>query len=166
MSKIKNSLSESETRLIMETEDDRIADLSEAKLLKLHKRTRRARNKYVKDYRRKGAEKVAKKGGRGLAKKVNVRRAERAELFEAALSRVSRRLAVAAHESADQIRAERLAAIMKNGAGPGSSTKGGGKVKSKGKARVDQTRESPGRIKYEASSQAQGARRQAKRDNR
>lgn len=166
MSKIKNSLSESEYQLILETEDDRIADLSEGKLLKLHKRTRRARNKYVKDYRRQGAKKVGKKGGRGLAKKVNVRRAERAELFEEALSRVSRRLSIVAHESAERIKAERLAAAKTNGSGPDTSTSGEGKVKTKGKARVDQTRESPGRIKYEASSQAQGARRQARRDNR
>ncbi|NMO04593.1 hypothetical protein HH308_25560 [Gordonia sp. TBRC 11910] len=166
MSKIKNSLSENEYKLILATETDRLTDLSEGKLLKLHRRTRRARNKAVQQYRRAGAQKVSKKGGRGLAKKVNVRRAERAELFEEALSRVSYQLGVVAHQSAKELKAERLAAAKKDSPAPRLAADGDGKVASKGKARVDKTRQSSGRKKYEASSIAQGAKRQAKRDNR
>ncbi|GED99708.1 hypothetical protein nbrc107696_01550 [Gordonia spumicola] len=164
---IKNILSESEYKLILATEDDRIADLSEDKLLKLHRRTRRARNKHVVQYRRTGAAKVSAKGGRGQAKKANVKRAERAEVFEEALSRVSARLAVVAHEAAEELKAERLAAARAGSSGPSKDgKKGKGKVSSKGKDRVDGTRDKSGRKKYEASSIAQGQRRQAKRDKR
>jgi len=164
---IKNILSESDYRLVLSTEDDQISDLSEEKLLKLHRRTRRARNKHVGQYRREGAAKVSKKGARGQAKKANVKRAERTEVFEEALSRVSRQLGVVAHEAAEALKAERLAAAAGGSAGPGKDgRKGSGKVSSKGKAKVDDTRDKSGRKKYEASSIAQGKRRQAKRDKR
>lgn len=166
MSKTVNSLSESEYQFLLTTEEGQLSDLSEGRLLKLHKRVRRARNKAVSQYRRAGAAKVGAKGGRGLAKKVNVRRAERVEVFEEALSRVSHQLGVVAHNSAQALKAERLAAAKKKGSGPKSVPDGAGKVTSKGKARADKTRESSGRKKYEASSIAQGAKRQAKRDKR
>ncbi|MCK0438863.1 hypothetical protein MUG78_05120 [Gordonia alkaliphila] len=164
---LKNILSESDYQLVLATEDDRLEDLSEEKLLKLHRRTRRARNKHVGQYRRTGAAKVAKKGARGQGKKANVKRARRAEVFEEALSRVSRQLAVVAHETAEALKAERLAAAQGGSTGPSKGKgKGKGKVGSKGKARVDATRANPGRMKYEASTKSTGKRRQAKRDNR
>lgn len=79
---LENILSESDYQLVLATEDDHLSDLSEEKLLKLHRRTRRARNKHVGQYRRAGAEKVTKKGARGQAKKANGKRARRAEVFE------------------------------------------------------------------------------------
>lgn len=166
MPKSVNSLSEAEYQFLLTTEQDQLSDLSEGRLLKLHKRVRRARNKAVSQYRRAGAAKVGAKGGRGLAKKANARRAERVEVFEEALSRVSHQLGVVAHNNAVALKAERLAAAEKKNSGPTPAPDGAGKVTSKGKARVDKTRDSSGRKKYEASSKAKGARRQAKRDKR
>lgn len=72
-----------------------------------------------------------------------------------------------AHETAEALKAERLAAAQGGSSGPTKNGKGGkGKVKSKGKARVDATRDNPGRIKHEASTKSKGKRRQAKRDKR
>ena len=49
---IMNTLTEDEMMLVRDTERERIADLDEDALLDLHDRIRRARNKYVKLYRR------------------------------------------------------------------------------------------------------------------
>ena len=99
MNKLLHSLSESEFLLIRETEVPALADLDEDALLELHRRIRRARNKYVGLYRRKGAGKVSAKGGRGAARSANERNAAKAEIFEGALSRVSKQLGVAAQRS-------------------------------------------------------------------
>ncbi len=61
MKKILNSLSEEEFVLIRETKKAQMADLDEDKLITLHTRIRRARNKHVKLYRQEGAAKVADK---------------------------------------------------------------------------------------------------------
>ena len=58
MSKLLNSLSEDEYVLIRGTKKARMADLDEEALIRLHTRVRRARNKFVKLYRRSGAAKV------------------------------------------------------------------------------------------------------------
>src|SRR5689334_1401677 len=52
MNALLNSLAEAELLLIRETERDQLADLDEDALVELHTRVRRARNKYVKLYRR------------------------------------------------------------------------------------------------------------------
>ena len=51
---------------------------------------------------------VKKSGGRGKARPKNSRNAGKAEIFEDALARVSRRLAVMAKRSAAALKAERL----------------------------------------------------------
>src|SRR5215467_9856043 len=103
-------LTESERLLVTETEAAQLAPLDEDATAELHIRIRRARNKYVGQYRRGGSSKVAEHGGRGKARPANRRAAMKAEAFEEALARVSRRLAVLASQAAAQLRAERLAA--------------------------------------------------------
>ncbi|MCZ4537549.1 hypothetical protein O4159_19240 [Gordonia terrae] len=173
MKKTLNSLSESEYVLVRETKKSQMAGLDEDGLIDLHSRIRRARNMHVTLYRRAGAEKVKTKGGRGSAKAANARNAAKAEVFEDALSRVSRRLARVSRDAALELKAERLVRARTDsptsekdtGKGRGKD-KGKGKVASSGRIRTDDTRESPGRKKYEASTIAAGARRQTKKDRR
>jgi hypothetical protein len=166
MNKLLYSLTESEFVLIRETEPPAIAELDEDALLELHRRIRRARNKYVGLYRRRGAAKVSAKGGRGAARSANERNGAKAEIFEGALARVSKQLGLAAQRSARELKQERLARARQEGSSPEPPAKGAGKVQTLGRARVDQTRKSPGRKKREAGTVATGARRQAKRDSR
>ena len=102
MHALANSLGKAEKDLLREAEPKRMAELSEDELIDLHKRIRRARNKYAGIYRRQGSAKVRKKGGRGLAKEKNSRNAGRSEVFEDALARVSAQLADVAAASAEQ----------------------------------------------------------------
>lgn len=166
MKKILNSLSEGEYALILETKKDRMDELDEDDLIALHTRIRRARNKHTNNYRRAGSVKVKEKKGRGSGKSANSRNADKAEVFEDALSRVSRRLAAASRQSALDLREERLRRARTDAPNFSDGQAGSGKVATVGRARVDKTRASSGRKKYEASSIAAGARRQAKKDSR
>lgn len=166
MNKLLYSLTESEFLLVRETEAPAITELDEDELLELHSRIRRARNKYVGLYRRRGAAKVSAKGARGAARSANERNGAKAEIFEGTLARVSKQLSVAAQRSARELKDERLARARQDSPGPPPAAKGTGKVQTLGRGRVDQTRKSPGRKKREAGSIATGARRQAKRDSR
>ncbi|CAG7591820.1 hypothetical protein ACVH9Z_12020 [Rhodococcus opacus] len=166
MKKILNSLSEEEFVLIRETKKAQMADLDEDKLITLHTRIRRARNKHVKLYRQEGAVKVADKGARGAGKAANTRNADKVEVFEAALSRVSGQLATAARASARELKDERLARARSDSPSFSELGDSNGKVGSSGKERADATRKSSGRKKFEASTIAAGARRQAKKDKR
>lgn len=158
-------LKRSELDLMREIEPDRMAGLDEDALLALHRRIRRARNKHVTNYRRKAAKTVTDAGGRGAAHPKGAKERHRAEAFEEALSRVSARLAEVAHEEAERLKAERLArARAGKWSGPESSTQHDGKVSSTGAARSHE--KSTGGVKRDASSQAQGAKRQATRDSR
>jgi hypothetical protein len=167
MHALANSLGSAERDLLRETEDARMAKLDEDGLVDLHRRIRRARNKYVGIYRREGSGKVAGKGGRGIAKEKNSRNAQRAEVFEDALARVSSRLAQAAAASAEELKTARLDAARREGDWPGAdpatgATSGG---KPKPKAR-DRKPKGTGAKKRKSSTQAKGARRQAKKDAR
>lgn len=164
MDALVNSLGKADKELLRETEDARMAELGEDDLVALHKRIRRARNKYVGVYRRKGSAKVGKKGGRGLAKQGNARNAARAEVFEDALARVSVRLGELAAEAADKLRTDRLAAAKRPGTWP-NAEKGGDKPTPKAKQR-DRKPRNVGKTKRDSSSRAAGARRQAKKDSR
>lgn len=166
MSKIVNSLSEDEYTLIRETKKSQMETLDEDELIELHTRIRRSRNKYVKLYRRAGAAKVETKKSRAKGKSANERNAAKAEAFEDALARVSRRLAAEARKSAESLKQERLARARKTNPSASDGLKADGKVRTEGIDRVDSTRDSPGRKKYEASSIAAGARRQTKKDKR
>jgi len=158
-------LKRSELDLIREIEPERMAMLDEDELLALHKRIRKARNKHVGNYRRKGALRVAEAGGRGAARPGNKKAHLRAEAFEEALSRVSDRLGVVAHEQAEALKQERLARAQRGkSAGPSSPVGSDGAVSDTGRQRTHS--ETTGGIKRDASSRAQGARRQAARDAR
>jgi hypothetical protein len=167
MHALANSLGKAERDLLRETEDDRLAALDEDALVDLHKRIRRARTKYVGIYRRAGSAKVSKKGGRGLAKEKNSRNAARAEVFEDALARVSAALAAAAAAEAQALKDARLAAASSPGTWPGSEQAPASGADEGAEAKVSDRRPTgPGRKKRNASSTAQGKRRQAKRDTR
>ena len=162
------SLTSSQGDLIRETETARLAELDEDELLALHARIRRARNKYVGLYRRQGAARVAAKGARGKARPANRLNAERAEVFELALARVSKRIDVVARAAAAELKAERLAAAaaVKAGTGPdGAAAAGPGTGTAAASTRRRATKTTGG-VKRDASSQSAGARRQAKRDER
>ncbi|WP_068268877.1 hypothetical protein [Aldersonia kunmingensis] len=165
MTKPSKLLTEDEYLLVREAKRRQMSKLDEDDLIDLHTRIRRARNKHVKLYRRKGASKVESKGARGQAKAANKRRAEKAEVFEDALSRVSLRLSTLAARAALELKEERLARAQKEGTSFGTA-RSDGKVASAGRAHRDTTRDSAGRKKYEASAIAKGARRQAKKDKR
>src|SRR4029077_11270020 len=90
------------------TERAELAKLDEDAAIELEARIRRARNKYAGQYRRGASARVAEHGARGHDPPENTRAALKAEAFEEALSRVSRRVAVLARQAAAGLRAERL----------------------------------------------------------
>ncbi|KHK98728.1 hypothetical protein LK09_07335 [Microbacterium mangrovi] len=158
-------LKSAEKDLMREVEPERLNALDEEELLALHKRVRKARNKHVKNARRKAAAEIAAQGDRGLARKKGAKSRVRAEAFEEALAVVSARLAEVAHARAEALKQERLARAAANqNSGPDSSSSGDGKVSDSGRTRSHE--ESPRSRKRDASWQAEGARKQAKRDSR
>ena len=165
-------LNDAERLLVAETGRAELAALDEDAAIELETRVRRARNKYVGQYRRAASAAVAEHGGRGQARPENKRAAMKAEAFEEALSRVSRRVAALARQAAAELRAERLAAARaaKQGRGP----EVGAAVPAAGRTGPTVTEEPTGdralrssaSEKRRASTRAMGARRQAKRDSR
>jgi hypothetical protein len=175
---------------VLETEPKALRSLDEDELIELHARVRRARTKHATNYRRGAAGQVGKDRSRGAASKKNRRDAARAEVFEDALARVSRRLAVVARAAADELREERLATARgersakaaakaeaskgkskgKGGGGKAATASGKGKRKPTGKAatkeRSPSPKDRPAAKKSRASTTAKGKRRQAKRDAR
>lgn len=116
-------LTDSEKELVLAARPKQLRKLDEDELIDLHKRMRRARNKYAKLHRRRAAEQVKGDRARGKAAKRHARVAAKAEIFEDKLSKVSRRLAVVSREQADALRDERLAAASGT-ASPAAGTKG------------------------------------------
>ena len=156
-------LKDKERDLIRELEPERLEPLDEEELLALHKRVRRARNKHTTNYRRGAADRVEQASGRGAAAAGSDKSRGRAYVFEEALSIVSDRLARVARETAEELKDERLArARAGKSPGPDISTDSVGG----GGGRQRQHDQTTGGIKRDASSQAQGAKRQAKRDSR
>jgi hypothetical protein len=162
--RVLNSLTELERNLVAETEKEAMAELDEDTLLALHDRIRRARTKYVKLYRREASTKVSEQGGRGKAYPQNQRNRDKAEIFELALARVSRRVDIVAKKAAAELRDERLAAARADksmraadGVAPGPAEKA---------IRRPKATKTTGGLKKDASTRSMGARRQAKRDAR
>jgi hypothetical protein len=162
-----NSLTEAERLLVAETERDVLKGLDEDGLLDLHQRIRRARTKYVKNYRRAASAAVADGGGRGMSYPRNQRDRDKAELFESVLAKVSREVAVAANRASMELRTERIEAAR-----AAKSTKYGAPAlraadqPKSGTVTRPRATKTTGGVKKDASSQAMGARRQAKRDSR
>jgi len=165
-------LNNAERLLVAQTERAALAALDEDAAIDLEARIRRARNKYVTQYRRNASARVAEHGARGAARPENTRAAMKAEAFEEALSRVSRRVAALARQAAAELRAERLAAARaaKQGRGPAAQVAApaagvrGPTVT--GGPTGDRALRSPRTEKQRAGALASGARRQAKRDSR
>lgn len=158
------NLTARESQLIDETKPAAMSDLDADALIELHTRVRRARDKYVGLYRRRGAAKVRVKGARGVAAEANERGWAKAEVFEEALARVSRQLAAASQRNARELKQERLAQARKEAPAAGAARKPAAAPAARAKA--GQPRKTAGRVKFEASTKATGARRQAKRDSR
>ena len=167
MNALLHSLTESEFMLVRETQPDQLAELDEDDLVGLHTRIRRARNKYSKNYRREASAKVAAQGGRGKARPKNTRNAQKAEIFEDALARVSRSLASAARRSATELKAERLEAVraLRSTAPPKPARRSGSTPVTSQRSQPTPAT-APAMQKRHAGTKAMGARRQAKRDSR
>ena len=161
-------LTDAEALLVLETEKAALAGLDEDALVELHTRIRRARGKYVGQYRRGAAARVKGVGGRGKANPQNQRARDKAEIFEDALSRVSGALAAAAKASAAALKAERLEAARAAKANPRAAApaSSGGKAAAPSVSRAKTGTRAPVAAKKNASTLAAGARRQAKRDSR
>jgi hypothetical protein len=160
-------LTDAERMLVLETTPQAMAGLDEDAVADLHNRIRRARNKYTGIYRRGGAQRVRSTGGRGKAFGKNQLARDKAEVFEDALARVSRRLGVLAKQSADELKAQRLADAKAAKAGQKPAAKAAEPAparSTKPKKRGDAALKSPRTAKQRASTRAQGARRQATRD--
>ncbi|WP_091227797.1 hypothetical protein [Microbacterium sp. 3J1] len=157
-------LKDKERDLIRELESERLAELDEDGLLALHKRIRRARNKHTTNYRRGAAERVEQAGGRGAAAAGSDKARGRAYVFEEALSLISAELARVAHEAAEALKDERLARAREGKwSGPASDAP---LDEGMSTGRMREHQQTTGGVKRDASTRAQGARRQAKRDSR
>jgi hypothetical protein len=165
-------LTESEKLLVAEAEKTALAALDEDGAIALETRIRRARDKYVSQYRRSASSRVAEAGGRGKARPENARARAKAEAFERALSQVSQRVSALARESAAALRAERLAAAK---AAKQRDWPGAGEMVPRQRRRGpevtpeptgERALRNPASEKERAGTLAQGARRQAKRDSK
>ena len=155
------SLSDKERLLVAETQTAALKSLDEDQLLDLHARVRRERTKQVGIHRRSAAAQVPAKAQRSAAPR---RSESKAEIFEQALARVSTAVAAAARRAAAELRAERLAAAS-SAAGPESAAPRPANASSPATAKRAAAKQ-PVERKAVASSRADGARRQAKRDGR
>lgn len=173
-------LTDAERLTVAETEAARLAALDEDAAIALETRIRRARDKYVGQYRRAASLRVPEQGGRGTARPMNMRAAMKAEAFEEALARVSRRVAALARQSAAALRKERLEAARAARQGRRSAGARSGHPADSGRAaRPDKGAQgtraraagqralrTPASEKERASTQAMGDRRQARRDGK
>src|SRR6202044_1432974 len=86
------NLTPQENALIGESDPDVLERLDEKQLKDLQSPLRTAREKNFSLLRRQGAARVEAEGARGAAQPANERRGEKVEVFDEALTRVSRRL--------------------------------------------------------------------------
>jgi hypothetical protein len=162
-------LNDGERSLVGETGRAELAALDEDAAIELEARIRRARNKYVGQYRRAASAAVAEHGGRGKARPENTRALLKAEAFEEALSRTSGRVATLARQSAAQLRAERIAAARAAKGGQAPRARAATQAAGHSGPAVtagDRAVRSPVMAKRRASARAADARQQAKRDSR
>jgi len=165
------ALTDAERLLVDQTGRDALAALDEDAAIALEGRVRRARDKYVGQYRRSASARVPERGGRGRARPENARARAKAEAFERALAEVSRRVAVLARQSAARLRAERLAAARaaRQGDWPGAGQMVPRQRRQGPAVTPEPTGEralrNPASEKARAGTLAAGARRQARRDS-
>ena len=166
MQALVGTLTEAEQALVRETTNDQLAPLDEDELVALHTRVRRARDKYVKLYRRQSATRVRATGARGRAYPKGSRDRDKAEVFEEALARVSRRLATAARAAARAFKAERIAearAASFTPAGPPPPVR---RRTTRDDQVTDRRPRTPDRLKRSATTRSANKRVQARRDTR
>jgi hypothetical protein len=161
-------LNDAEQQLVRDTEPDRLARVHEDELIDLHARVRRARTKYVRLHRRRAAAQVRADASRTRATAASARTAAKAEVFEEVLSNVSRQLAKLAKESANELRAERLAAARSNGGGAPRTAKRATRSTTATRARTSRTpaKATPIGKKKSASTRSAGRQAQARADRR
>jgi len=165
-------LNERENLLIAETSREALAELDEEAAIALESRIRRARDKYVNQYRRAASARVAEHGSRGSARPENALAVQKAEVFERSLSQVSRRVSVLARQSATALRAERLAMARaaKQGDWPGAGEMVPSQRRQGPDAPAEPTGEralrNPASERDRAQTLASGARQQARRDTK
>lgn len=159
------SLTAAEQALMTDTERPRLLEHDEEALLGVFERVRKQRAKALSQYRRGASARVEAKGARGAQRVAGAHRdALKAELWEDALARVSRQLAVQAKASATALKRERLASA-RGDERAGRPTPAAPRVTTaKATKRVDPP--SPIERKVAASSKSSGKRRQAARDTR
>jgi hypothetical protein len=164
------ALNDSERQLVAETEPAQLRLLDEDAVVELHTRVRRARNKYVGQYRRSASARVAEVGGRGAARPRNQRAGLKAEAFEEALARVSRRLSVLASQAAALLRAERVGAARDAGGSAPTGQSRATPPRKAGRSSThpvgDRSRRSAASERARGETRAQGDRTQARKDRR
>jgi hypothetical protein len=161
--KTRAMLNDAEQELLRETTRAKLAKLDEDELIDLHTRVRRARTKYVRLHRRRGAQQVASDRSRHRAAASTHRTTVKAEAFEDALAAVSSQLAKVAAKSAEALKRERLAAAStaRPARGRQKPTPRSGKVEGGASPRA-RTRE-PVEKKRAASERARKQRVEARR---
>jgi hypothetical protein len=159
------TLSLPERQLVEQTQVAALASLDEDETADLLLRVRRTRNKYTKLYRRQASAQVSSDAARGAASAKNRRTRDKAEVFEDALARVSRRLGALARQQADELRTERLQQAKSERQGRATSAPSAAATTTTGAATPHRQQRTPVRKKQVASTRATGARRQAKRDS-
>lgn len=169
MQSLVGSLTEVEQALVRETAGNELAALDEDELVELHTRVRRNRDKYVKLYRRRSAERVQDTGARGKAYPRGSRDRDKAEVFEEALARVSRRLAAAARAAARAFKAERIAearAASFSSPPPNPAVTGRSRRAPREDQVADRAPRTPDRLKRHATTRAATKRAQSRKDSR
>jgi hypothetical protein len=159
----RKSLTAAERELLRTVEPKRLRKLDEDDLIDVHRRVRRARDKYAKLYRRQAAKQVHTDKTRAQASKSAQRTAAGAELFEDALATVSERLAKLARVRSEELRAARLAAAIRPKRRSVRPRRAQRATKSGGSSRERRQRRTPVRKRAAASSRAASRRHQAKR---
>ena len=153
-----------ESELLAQTTAAALAPLGHADLAKLENLVRKHADKYRDLYRRQGSATVAKTHSRARTATANASTAEKAELFSAALSRVTAQLAKRDREEASDLRNERLAAARaaKSGGPNKVGSTSAGKAAGASTSRAKKT----GPSGKAAATRSANARSQAKRDGK
>jgi hypothetical protein len=107
-----------EQTLLVETENKRLEGLDEDALADILNRVRRGRKKYSDLDRRQSVAAIKASGRRAASASSNERTMRKAEIFEDAVSRVSRHLSRVARANANQLKRERLDAAKSSSDGP------------------------------------------------
>lgn len=152
-----------EQTLLVATEPQRLREMSEDELGDLLGLMRRMRNKYSDLHRTQGRASVKAAGKRYAATTSNERTLRKVEIAEDALSRVAHHLSRAARRSANDLKAERLAAARHDPPAGPEETPAKKKPASAKSAKSSKPKVSGARV---GSTTARNKKNQAARDKR